>query len=260
MEEIKSIEQELNKWYEQNCSKGDLSWKVLGKRSGRDPSYISKIAKGVHQASYEVEKDLLRAMYPGQVRSVFKYLAKKFPGKTAEINSLLKDDEKSTKFTGHSYHDIVNDRATYRIFRLSSMGTFSPESLSQIVGAGAATKIRYLEGQNILEVSDGRVARCNSSATVTSTSLEDVVTGFKNNLDIVEEKHRRSRLDQSEEFDSKKNKLWGIYEGVSEDFQHKLVEDVTRFISEKRDEALKEENRGSIPMFLNIATGRLDDK
>lgn len=260
MDEITSIKEELNKWYELNCNNGNLSWKALGRLAKRDPSYISKLAKGVHKPSYEVEIDLLRAMYQGNVRSVFKYLKKKYPDKTAEIESLMKGDDKSTKFTSHSYRDIVNDRATYRIFRLSSMGTFSPDSLSQTVGAGVSAKIKYLEGLDLVQVIDGNVVRSISNTTITSTSMEDVVAGFKHNLDIVDEKHRRARMGHSDDFDSKKNKLWGIYEGVSEDFQHKLVTDVTKFISEKREEALKDENRGDIPMFLNIATGRLDDK
>lgn len=251
------IPEALQNWRSRNSQKG-LSWGSLGKKIGRSSSYISRIARGINAPSFEVEKNILLYVYPGEASAIYDYLADSYPEKVSIINSLRREIGKKMKVAGPELTPIYDDLPLYHAYRLADAGRYSVQEISKITQSDVEGRIEKFRKNGTLTIEKGIVSRTEQGRNLINTSLKVALKAFFNNLRILETRLLGDELSDSENYDPSQNRLLGIYENLNEKGVKKALDSMGRYVSELREELVRPENQGDIPFFANAIMGRYD--
>lgn len=254
-EEIESVSAELVKWKDGVGKNSNINYKHLAEKLDCTYSYICRIAKG-QRASYSVVSELLKLIRPEDPEAVFAFLKKTYPKECPPVEPDREEKEKSfNAFEG----PIVDDPLLYRVYRLSEGGAFTRQDIEMILSTSRAySAIDYLISNEIVEEVEGKVKRCPKRANTYNFGTLSSVKSFKNNLELIEKKKRRSYIDPEYEFDRDANSLCGLNYSVTPEALEEISENRRKYL--KKQHKIMRNSKGDIPIFLNDTLGRYDDK
>lgn len=256
---ISNMADELNRWYDENCSNGNLAWSFLAKKSGVSVSQICKIAKGqVAKPKYETEKSLLEAMHPDNYVDVYEYLLERYPQHNVVLNSLLKKGRKKIPASGS---DLLKDRLTFRIFKFADTGAHTVADLEREFGKSQVVpRIEALNDADIIDVdSNGVISRSPNYENTVITDVIAVAEEFHHAVEILASKKLVAQ-NSNVEIDSIFNRMTSIHSSYNEAALTELAADVNQFLNKMYAKYQEDKYKGDIPAFLNLATGRFDNK
>lgn len=250
---------ELNSWYEKNCVNGSLAWSFLAKKSGVSVSQICKIARGqVANPKYQTQKQLLEALYPDDFVGVYEYLLERFPENEVALKSLLRKNRKKVNAVGHG---LFKDRLTFRLFKFADCKSYTIEDLEKEFGRSQIEpRIEALLDADYIEVDEqGFVKRTRKYEATVISDVVSVAEEFHHVVDILASKKIVAQ-NSDVEIDQMFNRMTGLHNSYSEEALAEMAADVSQFLKTLYTKYKDEKYRGSIPVFLNIVTGRFDSK
>lgn len=256
---ISSMADELNSWYEKNCVNGNLAWSFLAKKSGVSVSQICKIAKGyVANPKYQTQKQLLEALYPDNFAGVYEYLLERYPKNEVALKSLLRKNRKKISTVGN---ELFKDRLTFRLFKFADCKSYTIPDLEKEFGRSQiAPRIEALLDADYIEVDEsGLITR---TAKYEATVISDIVSAseeFHHVVDIITSKKIVAQNSDAE-IDNIFNRMAALHNSYSKEALVEIAADVSEFLDLVYTKYKDEKYRGNIPVFLNIATGRFDNK
>lgn len=256
---ISSISDELNRWYEENCNNGNLAWSFLAKKSGVSVSQICKIAKGqVANPKYETERALFEAMFPENYVEVYEYLLEKYPRHNVALQGLLTKKRKRMPATGN---ELLKDRLTFRLFKFADAQCFKVSQLESEFGKSqVAPRIEALLAAEFVEIdSSGILSRSPKYEFTVNADLVSVAEEFHHAIEILASKKLVAQ-NSNTQIDQIFNRMTGMHDNYSEQALSELAADVNNFLNSMYTKYKDNKYRGPIPAFLNVATGRFDNK
>lgn len=258
---IDSLSDELNSWYEENCVGGNLSWKVLSRKTGITVSNIAKIARGeIALPKYETAKVLLEAILPHQQPDVFRYLRAKYPQKAYNYVDVKAVPPRANLYSQPSRVAALDDELTYRLYKIALCKKASVASLKKDFGADQVEKrIEILVEKKLVFVEDGVLVRNPDIAHTQTNDPVFINKYFKFNTDIVAGK-KVLASHGSANVDTYTNKLLFYHGSFSEDSLKKMVAETIEFIDYLAKKYNDENIEGDVAGFIDITTGRFDAK
>lgn len=257
--DISNVADELNSWYEKNCSNGNLTWSFLSRRSGVSVSQICKIAKG-HVASpkYQTVKSLLEALYPDDNAKIYEYLVKHFPKHTIRIKG-LSEEERSV--VSDFNHQLFRDGLTFRLFKIAQSNSVKVSDLEKEFGANQIRpRVDALVNGRYIEVrEDGVISRSKNFEKTAASEITTIAEGFHHAVEIVVSKKLVARNTDSE-IDEIFNRLTYYHSTFSSEALASIAKETEEFVNYIISKYSSPKFKGDIPAFLNIATGRFDNK
>lgn len=254
---ITSLSDELNTWYENNCVQGNLSWKVLAKKTGITVSNITKIARGeVTRPKYETARVLLAAILPGRADDIAEYIALTYQG--GQI-TFAKEHESPRKQLTEDTQDLFRDALTFRLFKLSMSGKRTVASLERDFGVNQITpRLDSLVRDGVVAIDDqGRLCRALSSTFTFGSGVMNVATEFKHGVDLIAEKkvlaaHGNSTIEKEA------NRLISYSSSLKPESAKNMRADFINVFRKVVQKYSEPEHRGDVEVFYNIAIGRYD--
>lgn len=260
---ITSIADELNSWYDINCSHGDQTWSDLAELSKVSVSQICKIAKGqVLKPKFQTVKALLEAIHPDNLRLVHSYLAAQFPKHQVRLQSLI--DVKRSQIAASDRH-LFKDRMTFRIFKLATCKCYTVAQLEAEFGRNQVKpRIAALLASNLIEFSNsdpssGVVCRSKAYEETTSSNVAAVAEEFHHAIDIIANKKTVEQYADSG-LDHLVNRLAFFHDSFSPEALAEMSQETQEFFDRLITKYSADKYRGAIPAFLNLSTGRFDNK
>lgn len=256
---ISSLPEELNRWYETNCAKGDLAWSYLSKKSHVSVSQLCKIAKGtVSKPKFHTVKAILKALHPDDHAAVHKYLVENYPQHQVSLKVLA--DVKRLDIDDSS-RQLLKDRMTFRIFKLAISEKYTPEQLKLEFGAEVVEpRLDALILAKIVEIdSSGCIRRTESHKETATSDFGDIADEFHHVVEILTSKKLISKI-SNREIDEIFNGLMFYHETFSPEAIQEMGQDIREFMDKMFKKYSQDRFRGDIPAFLNIASGRFDSK
>lgn len=254
---ITSLSDELNTWYENNCVQGNLSWKVLAKKTGITVSNITKIARGeVTRPKYETARVLLAAILPGRADDIAEYIALTYQG--GQI-TFAKEHESPRKQLTEDTQDLFRDALTFRLFKLSMSGKRTVASLERDFGVNQITpRLDSLVRDGVVAIDDqGRLCRAPASKFIFSTEMAAVATEFKHVVDIVAEKKILARNGEKT-IDKDANRLMSYHCSIKPESAEQMRNDILDSIRKIAQKYGTDEHKGDVELFYNVVVGRFD--
>lgn len=256
---IESTPIELQKWYEQKAKNGNLSWSYLAKNTDYTSSYIARVAKGKANPSFEFEKSILFLIYADNTDIAYDYLVAKHPDKVTVLKSFYSKNKKM-KIASDEQRQLVYDKSSYRLYRLSSIGKFTVRDIEKISGSCCPLRFQALKDSGIIFEDKNIIYRSSEFKERLNNNVNVVCRIFKNNLDIIEDKFKNSKFEGGEEFNSSHNKMIGFNENIPVEMLEEFIEEVKMFLVKNHDKLEKSTSVEKVPMFVNVTIGRYDDK
>lgn len=256
---ISNVAAELNRWYDENCSNGNLAWSFLAKKSGVSVSQICKIAKGqVANPKYETEKALLEAIFPENFRGVYEYLLERYPRHDVALKSLLNKHRKKISTSGS---ELLKDRLTFRLFKFADAQSFTVQDLEIEFGANQIRpRVEALQEAGFIEIDDkGVISRSPSYESTVSADVIAVAEEFHHAIEILASKKLVAQSSNLE-IDQILNRMTSLHRSYNENALVEMAADVNDFLNKMYTKYKQDKYRGAIPAFLNLATGRFDNK
>lgn len=251
----------LQDWYRANVTnktRNKLSWKNLEKKTGVSASYLTRIASGKANPSFNCERDLLPEIYRGDPENIRIYLSEKYPSKFTKINDLVVKTNTKKTFFKSAFDQVLYDLNLYRIFRLTNK-EYKDQEIEEITGHGSGVRLNTLRKMGIVEHGE-TTRRTDECKEIVNSSMPRIFHTFRNNLEIMEQSHKESLIDENVEFNATHNKLIGIYENMTEDMLEKFIEKAVDLANEIRSEAAVVDSNKTVPTFVNITIGRFDNE
>lgn len=255
------IKELLLRWYKENVTdkpRNKLSWENLAKKTGVSSSYLTRLAHGKANPSFNCERDLLPEIYNGDPENIRIYLSEKYPLKFTKINDLIRKAKTKRTFFKSTFDQVLYDLKLYRIFRLSTK-KYTDVEIENIAGPGSKARLRALREMGILEY-DSSTKRSPDCKEIVNSSMPRIFHSFRNNLEIMEQRHKETLINDNLDFNSKHNKLIGLYENLTEEMLDRFIDKAVDLANEIRSEASIIDSGETVPVFLNITIGRFDNK
>lgn len=256
---ISSMADELNRWYEENCNKGNLAWSFLSRKSGVSVSQICKIAKGsVASPKYQTVKSLLEVLYPDDNKSVYEYLVQNFPKHTIRLKEFSEEKRRLvTEFNHHLFRDCL----TFRLFKMAQSSSATVSILEREFGASQiGPRIEALVKADYIVVDEGgRISRSENYKNTMMNEITSIAEEFHHAIEIIVTKKLVAR-NADTEIDEIFNRLTYYHSTYSSEALEGIAKETQEFVSYLVSKYNKPKYSGEIPAFINIATGRFDNK
>lgn len=256
--EISSLKDELNKWYDDNCKNGNLAWSYLAKKSGVTASNIRKIAKGeVELPRFDTARKLCESMFPDSADTVATYLKEVYP------------KEAATWFLGNGERrelpkerfDLTRDFYAFLLFKLAMTGSFKISDLEEIHGKSTVgQRLQMLAEAGLAEAnSEGKLVRGEESQYTKNSDPRLLADEFRHCTNHLESKLAADSAGVTK-VDRESNRFDYLHLGLNDKGSDALNQLLSQFKQEMYKLYTSSEYVGNIPRFVNIATGRFDEK
>lgn len=258
--EISSVKDELNKWYEDNCTNGKLAWSYLAKKSEVSTSNIRKIAKNeVGRPTFDTSRKILLALYPNQAEDVYTYLKEHYPKQTASWHLRKSMHEKGLSANQHL--NLSKDKVLFRLFKLAMTGSYKVTELEQHLGEKLVSqKLQILKNAGAVEVdSDGFLKRSKDSNYTLTSDVHTLHDEFGHASALVLDKLSDDNHGVAE-IDRQSNRYDSLHIGISEEASKELDEEIRKFKEMIYEKFTSPEYEGEVARFINIVVGRFDFK
>lgn len=260
MEKIINLSDALRAWYENVAKEKNLSWAYLSKKTDISKSYLSKIANGTRaNLSYEKAKSLLREICSDRT-SNYLYLKEHYPDEVSSMKCYITEECELVLLNDKS-KNAWDNKIAFRIFKLAGAGTFNKNFVIDIAG-GRSAKIqlnRLLENE-IIEIDNGVIKRNIKFKNILNNDIISAISEFRYCLDIIEEKYSESMHDENIKFDSSINKFVGLHKFLKIEAFKELLNELNEFIEHLNTKYSENSKKGEVPIFMNVVTGRFDEK
>lgn len=259
--DITSVSDELKQWYLTNCENGHLSWKTLSNKTGVTVSNISKIARGeVHQPKYETAKVLLEAVLPKRQADVLRFLRAEYPDKVFNFVDSQAQTPRATLRDTPQKNELLEDELTYRLYKLSLGNSYEVEKLKVDFGrVQVESRIAALEKAELVVSDDGVLRRAADLVHTQQNETSLTAKHFRYNVNMVSMKKTLAKKG-AKHIDTHANRMLFYHFPLTEEALAMMVNDTLDFISGLAKKYNDEKYHGSVVGFIDITTGRFDDR
>lgn len=150
---------------------------------------------------------------------------------------------------------------TFRIFKLATCKCYTVEQLEAEFGRNQVKpRIAALLASNLIEFDQtGLVRRSKAYEETTSSNVATVAEEFHHAIDIIAQKKTVAQFADTE-LDQLNNRLAFFHDSFSAEALAEMGEETREFFDRLITKYSADEYRGNIPAFVNLSTGRFDNR